>query len=329
MSDADVVIVKRIGSPLLYALGFLLCAPSLLLVLHSILHGGGWGRFFPYAALVCFVCLYYFLYKALPKNTVVDMKKRTVRIRPSGWRTKTIPFDDICDVRVFTRGEAVGYCLLLRADPLFDCVAISDPTTESAYTRELGLQVVPRIRATLADSTPAPAIPATARQTCFEQKGSRWERNLSIFPYALLLFPGLLLVILSDVALTEGIAKNIIRLLALLSCVFLALKAQTPLPYGFLPERSHVVEPANRTVGIFRGALFLRKSKTSSFDDLQALCISVKTDRKAAKSVYFRFKGDQHLHLIAHDTPDKLREILASYALVMGLDLSSRIEYVS
>ena len=320
------IIVRRTGEPILCVFGCLISSLLILPLVYLVLSSSGGKDVFPYGAIAVFLLTCYFFQKSLPRSTLFDMTNRNVRIRPNGWRTETISFDNIHDIRTVTREAGSGYCLRLKSDPLFDCRIISDLTPETPYTREFRLQSVPRIRLALADNLPDPTILPAARQTCFAQKGNQWERTLKAFPYAPLLFPVLLFLIFSDYILTEKIGKYVVRALALVSFCFLLIKTKTLMPFGFLPERRYLVDSASRTVEISRGILFLQKSKIFSFDDLEAICVRI-SDR-ATKSVYLRFAGDNFLYLAAYGTPDKLREILACYASVMDMDLSEKIEYI-
>lgn len=111
------------------------------------------------------------------------MTNRLARIRPNGWRTESIPFDDISDIRAVSRGEAVGYCLCLKDDPLFDCRIVSDLMAPgSAYAREFRLQIIPRIKRALPGAA-GPAIPPCAdRQARPAQEGIRRKRRYAIDP---------------------------------------------------------------------------------------------------------------------------------------------------
>lgn len=341
------IIVRRTGDMLLYLARYLLVAFVVLTFIAKYYRSeAGMGRpvnLGVYLAVSFFLCaaVGFLFWKALPRNTVFDTNNRMMRITPNDWGEELLSFDEIEGIRPVSRRGSIGYCLVSKTDPLFDCRMITDWLgEENAYAREFSLQILPRIKDLLPASPPVRIRPADG-QTCFARDGDKLERRTQAFldlKAAELIVSGLFylfsiaffsyLVRMWNTGIGSVLSSCFFLLLLWAVCFILFRSRPDPALSIWHPDRKHILDPAKRTIEILYG-LFSLESKTFSFDDLEAVCICVKTDLKTKKSVYFRFKGDKHLHLVAHDTPDKLREILASYALVMDMDLSGKIEYVA
>ena len=121
--------------------------------------------------------------KTRPGNTLFDPDARVALLGRRGKKAETVPFADIYDLREVERGGARGYCIRMKANPLFDARLIGDVLPENPYSREFRIQALPKIRRALAlpDAPANPALPPGDARSCFEPTGRGWERKLTRF----------------------------------------------------------------------------------------------------------------------------------------------------
>lgn len=319
VKGGNIVFVRRTGGLVCRALVCLLSGTLVSLAFFAVLSGTGAGASVSLAAGFLVACSLFAI--TFPENTLFDLDTRTVQIggsRAIGPKTEVIPFADILDIRRVTKGDASGYCLRLRANPLFDCRLIGDVTLENAYSREFRLQALPKIKKALSEAGAHLPPQPDADLTCFERKPGGWTRKLPLFPR----WPMLCLSLLC--AIPAAWATRIFPFLreyeAAAACWLDRLGG------AVRPERRHVVDPAARTLTILRGFFFL-EPEVLCFDDAKTVFVRLRGGNRAA--VYLRFRGKRGLCFLASGGPRQLREITARYAFAMNLELSGKIEYLA
>lgn len=300
---------------------------------HFLIIGGCFALF----VLLCAL----FLLRGVSTATIFDFERGTVKIN-AGVRAETMRMGDVLCIRPVTResnmvtDEKIAWCLFARGDSCLGGRVITPFLKKGdSYARELETAIVPEIEARLGLGASAkPRVPILAAPTCFKRNGRTFEHaaNSTMGMLFIVLMALITLFFIINPLLTSPGKTNIVDLLLLLPLVLLSGGIPLYRTYGDIAktDRRIVVDTGRRAISTYRG--FSRRPRTFSFDDLKHVYVGISSamfGNARQRSVHLAFGESGYRIRIANGNSEKVEKILASYALVTGMDLSGKIEYIA